>query len=416
MTEEIFDIVDEKGQPVGGTVTRSKAHAQGIPHRTAHIWVVRENGERTEVLLQKRALNKDSFPGRYDTSSAGHIQAGDEPLESAIRELAEELGIQVKPDELHFAGTFPIQYEKEFHGKMFKDNEIAFVYVYNKKVDIDNLTIQKEELDSVEWFDLEEVYEACQPPRNEKFCVPMGGLEIVRKYVKKSKSCMTKAVIFDMFETLVSMFSGDTYFSEDMAEDLKIQVDTFRNAWRSTEYDRSCGNYTMEEGIKTTLEMLGEYSEESAKLLADKRRKTLEGIFERTPVETISLLQELKRRGIKIGLISNCFSDEAEVIRKSSIFSYLDVAILSYEQGTCKPDHALYIKAMEKLGVTAEECLYVGDGGSRELFAARELGMKCIQARYFADMAFEPHIPCGELDGFEHAYAQDDILRAIEGE
>jgi hypothetical protein len=36
----------------------------------------------------------------------------------------------------------------------------------------------------VEWFDLEEVYQACQPPRDEKFCVPMGGLEIVRKYVK----------------------------------------------------------------------------------------------------------------------------------------------------------------------------------------------------------------------------------------
>ena len=184
MTEEIFDIVDENGQPTGETVTRSKAHAEGIRHRTAHIWVVRENGDKTEVLLQKRAMNKDSFPGRYDTSSAGHIQAGDEPLESAVRELSEELGIQADLDDLQFAGTFPIQYEKEFHGKPFRDNEIAFVYVYDEEVGIDNLTIQKEELDSVEWFDLEEVYQACQPPRNEKFCVPMGGLEIVRKYVK----------------------------------------------------------------------------------------------------------------------------------------------------------------------------------------------------------------------------------------
>ena len=75
-------------------------------------------------------------------------------------------------------------YEKEFHGKPFKDNEIAFVYVYDEEVGIDSLSIQKEELDSVEWFDLEEVYQACQPPRDEKFCVPMGGLEIVRNYVK----------------------------------------------------------------------------------------------------------------------------------------------------------------------------------------------------------------------------------------
>jgi len=52
-------------------------------------------------------MNKDSFPCRYDTSSAGHIQAGDEPLESAVRELSEELGIQANPDDLRFAVPFP---------------------------------------------------------------------------------------------------------------------------------------------------------------------------------------------------------------------------------------------------------------------------------------------------------------------
>lgn len=186
MIEEIFDIVNEIGQPTGAIATRSQAHAEGLKHRTAHIWVIREKNGRKEVLLQKRALNKDSFPGRYDTSSAGHIQAGDEPLESALRELSEELGIQALPDDLKFIGTFPILYEKEFHGKMFKDNEVAFVYVYEKDVDIAKLTIQKEELDSVEWFDLEEVYNACLPPRDEKFCVPMGGLEMVRGYVNAS--------------------------------------------------------------------------------------------------------------------------------------------------------------------------------------------------------------------------------------
>ena len=56
--------------------------------------------------LQKRALTKDSFPGRYDTSSAGHIQAGDEPLKSAMRELKEELGIAAKPEQLQFVDTF----------------------------------------------------------------------------------------------------------------------------------------------------------------------------------------------------------------------------------------------------------------------------------------------------------------------
>ena len=185
MAEEIFDIVDENGNPTRETVSRAKAHEDGIRHRTAHIWVVREINGEAEVLLQKRSLNKDSFPGKYDTSSAGHIQAGDEPLESAMRELSEELGIQAGPKDLQFAGTFRIQFEKEFHGRMFKDNEFAFVYIYKGEIDISALSIQKEELDSVEWFNLEKVYHACQPPRDEKFCVPLGGLEIVRRFFKE---------------------------------------------------------------------------------------------------------------------------------------------------------------------------------------------------------------------------------------
>ena len=106
-------------------------------------------------------------------------------MESAIRELSEELGIQAEPKDLQFAGTFRVQFEKEFHGKMFKDNEVAFVYIYKGKIDISALSIQKEELDSVEWFNLEEVYQACRPPRDERFCVPMGGLEIVRRFFKE---------------------------------------------------------------------------------------------------------------------------------------------------------------------------------------------------------------------------------------
>lgn len=183
---EIFDIVDEYGNPTGETVERSKAHAEGLRHRTAHIWIARQLKERYQVLLQKRALTKDSFPGRYDTSAAGHIQAGDEPLESALRELKEELGIAATKDQLEFAGTFRINYEKEFHGKLFKDNEIAFVYVYLAPVDIKDITVQKEELDCVEWFDLEETHAECLA-HNQKFCVPVKGLETAWEYLKSKQ-------------------------------------------------------------------------------------------------------------------------------------------------------------------------------------------------------------------------------------
>ena len=179
---EVFDIVEEYGNPTGDIIERSLAHKEGVRHRTAHIWIVRKIEGKWQVLLQKRAQTKDSFPGRYDTSSAGHIQAGDEPLESAIRELQEELGIVASPEELKYAGTFNIKYEKEFHNKLFKDNEIAFVYVYLGEIDIDDIIVQEEELECVEWFDLEETYTECLA-HNQKFCVPVKGLETARQYL-----------------------------------------------------------------------------------------------------------------------------------------------------------------------------------------------------------------------------------------
>ena len=183
---EYIDIVDEHGIPTGETIERSIAHSKGIRHRTAHMWIVRKINDRYQVLMQKRAMNKESFPGMFDTSSAGHIQAGDEPLESALRELHEELGIQAQPQELEFVGNFRIAYEKEFHGKMFRDEELAFVYIYDQPVDITELILQKEEVEAVEWFDLEKTYEECKYCR-DTFCVPSGGFEVVRKYLRENQ-------------------------------------------------------------------------------------------------------------------------------------------------------------------------------------------------------------------------------------
>lgn len=180
---ELFDVCNEEGEPVGRIVERSHAHAEGICHRTAHIWVVRMVDGIYQVLLQKRAENKESFPGCYDTSSAGHIQSGDEPLESAIRELGEELGIHAEPEQLTYVGKFHIHYEKEFHGHLFKDNEVSFVFCYREPVDIEKLTLQKEELDAVEWFTIQEVYEACRT-QNPQFCVPIEGLETLMRYLQ----------------------------------------------------------------------------------------------------------------------------------------------------------------------------------------------------------------------------------------
>ena len=181
---EYIDVCDENGQPTGRITDRDSAHRAGILHRTSHVWVIKEDNRQYQVLLQKRSCEKESFPGMYDVSSAGHIPAGSEPLESVIREMSEEIGIAATSDQLAFAGMFRCSYEAVFHGKIFRDNEIRYAYVYQEPVDINDLTLQTSEVDEVRWFPLTAVAEALQSEHSQ-ICVSQEGLETLIHYLNQ---------------------------------------------------------------------------------------------------------------------------------------------------------------------------------------------------------------------------------------
>lgn len=181
---ELFDICDEKGNLTGRVTERSVAHSIGIMHRTAHIWVVRQNRSGGwDVLLQKRSPAKDSFPGCLDVSSAGHVKAGEECEPTAYRELKEELGIEAAFGDLEYAGYFDSGDELEiFDGKPFHEHEIASVFVYRKEIDAEKLNLQKEEVESVCWMDYNECRRLVEQG-DKKFCVHISGLLLLGRYL-----------------------------------------------------------------------------------------------------------------------------------------------------------------------------------------------------------------------------------------
>lgn len=89
--EELFDVVDEADQVVA-TATRAEVHKDGLLHRAVHLFVINRRGE---LLLQKRSRLKDAHPGVWDSSVAGHLDAGEGYLEAAQREMGEEMGIEM---------------------------------------------------------------------------------------------------------------------------------------------------------------------------------------------------------------------------------------------------------------------------------------------------------------------------------
>lgn len=194
---------------------------------------------------------------------------------------------------------------------------------------------------------------------------------------------MTRAVIFDMFETLITHYRSPLYFGAQMAADAGISEESFQSLWRPTERDRTIGKVTFDEIVERILRENQCYSEALLKKIVEKRIATKEECFRHLHTEIIPMLSRLKEKGILVGLISNCFSEETDVIRRSELFPYFDAVYLSYEQGIQKPDEEIFRRCMDSLAVKAEECVYVGDGGSYELETARRLGMKAAQAVWY---------------------------------
>lgn len=194
---------------------------------------------------------------------------------------------------------------------------------------------------------------------------------------------MIRAVIFDMFETLVTHYRSELYFGEHVAADLNLTEDQYRSIWDLTEDDRSIGKETFEETISKIMHANDIYSEELLKKVVRKRKECKEKIFTTYGKEITDMLDALKEKGLKIALISNCFDEEVDPVKNSRLYPYFDVALLSYEVGIMKPDPKIFRLTLERLKLEPGECIYVGDGGSNELKAATDCGMKAFQARWY---------------------------------
>jgi isopentenyldiphosphate isomerase len=141
MTEEIFDVVNERDEVVDRK-PRHEVHARGLLHRAVHVLVFNARGE---VFLQKRSLSKDTSPGLWDSSASGHLDSGEDYDYCAVRELREEIGLVLeRPPERLFRIAASAETGQEF------------VWVYRLEND-GPFTLHPDEIERGEWFAPERV-------------------------------------------------------------------------------------------------------------------------------------------------------------------------------------------------------------------------------------------------------------------
>jgi isopentenyl-diphosphate delta-isomerase type 1 len=136
MSEEIFDVVNERDEVVGQN-TRREVHERGLLHRAIHVFVFNSH---SEVFLQKRSMTKDREPGKWDSSSSGHVDSGENYDVCAMRELREELGLIVSKTP-----------ERLFKLDACAETDQEFVWVYRGEAE-GPFQLHPDEIECGGWF------------------------------------------------------------------------------------------------------------------------------------------------------------------------------------------------------------------------------------------------------------------------
>ncbi|WP_020520408.1 HAD family hydrolase [Catelliglobosispora koreensis] len=197
-----------------------------------------------------------------------------------------------------------------------------------------------------------------------------------------------RAVLFDLYDTLIKS-SGPKRFaqvSRDMGAALGVDPEDFRQLFAQTGRERMRGELgTVEETLRTLALRLGSTPTESAiRFAAVMWQRMHHDVLWPTPA-TLSLLDTLRAKRLKLGLVSNASEESALLWPKQPMAARFRVTVFSCDVGLLKPDPAIYKVACTDLRVKPENCIYVGDNADEELAGAQSLGMRALRTTEHRD-------------------------------
>lgn len=148
--DELFDVLNEKGEYIGKVETRDKCHKDGLWHKAVAGFIINDKGQ---VLLQRRSEKKKMWPNMWDITFGGHVLTGEFGFEAIIRECKEELGIEVTKGDMTFIGSsISTNIKGDIVNRHFNE-----YYIANKNLDETLLKLQPEEVSEVKWIDKDEI-------------------------------------------------------------------------------------------------------------------------------------------------------------------------------------------------------------------------------------------------------------------
>jgi FMN phosphatase YigB (HAD superfamily) len=195
---------------------------------------------------------------------------------------------------------------------------------------------------------------------------------------------MVKAVLFDLFETLITESATRPPGVSSLARELGCERQAFRQQWKALRPSVTIGRVSFGQALSGIATGLGGHADDvDLKRLCDQRIRVKAEPFAHIEDLILTTIDYLRSRDLRLGVISNCFAEDVVAWPQCSLASRFDCTVFSCEVGLAKPDREIYLQATRRLRVDASETWYIGDGADDELSGATAAGLRAFKALWF---------------------------------
>lgn len=212
-----------------------------------------------------------------------------------------------------------------------------------------------------------------------------------------------RAVVFDLFETLVTEAHTNPPRAGQLGPRFGLDPVAFRREWAPRRREIVLGRRSFADTLRDICLALGGTSQPDVARVREERMVIKAAALRYVEPRILLMLDALRARATRLAVVSNCFFEDVASWHESPLCQRIDATVFSFQEGLAKPDREIYAAALRRLDVTPAQAVFVGDGGDGELAGAASAGLAACHATWYAVTTATP-------DGVRRFRAPEDVL------
>jgi len=218
---------------------------------------------------------------------------------------------------------------------------------------------------------------------------------------------MINAVLFDLFETLITEAAVQPARASSLAPALGLENEAYRREWRARRPRIVVGALSFADALTEVCQTLvGRVDGAAVHRICEQRIREKAAAYASPDGQVTALVTALIRRGVVLGVVSNGFKEDVLPWTGCSLAPAFQCTAFSCEEGVAKPAPEIYLRALRRLGVQPETTVYIGDGADHELAGAEQAGLRACRAAWFVPNA-------SQAGAWPEFAACEDVLRLV---